>query len=84
MLSDQTVKVLDRVTTKGTRSRFIDRAILRFVEVEGMQSLREQLKTGYSANAERDLETAIAWFPFEVEAARTLEPLAHKKPRKRA
>jgi metal-responsive CopG/Arc/MetJ family transcriptional regulator len=84
VLPEESVSVLDRVTTKGARSRFIDRAILRYVEIAGKQSLREQLKAGYVANATRDLETAIAWFPLEEEASRASETLPGKRALKRA
>ena len=68
VLPDTTVSVLDRVATKGTRSRFIDRAVLHYVETQGRQSLREQLAAGYRANAERDLAIVAEWFPLEEEA----------------
>ena len=68
ILPDKTVAVLDRVATKGTRSRFIDRAVRHYVESQGNASLREQLKAGYRANAERDLAMAAEWFPLEEEA----------------
>ena len=68
VLADETVAVLDRVAAKGTRSRFIDQAVRHYVETEGKRSLREQLKTGYRANAERDLAIAAEWFPLEEEA----------------
>jgi hypothetical protein len=74
--------VLDRVTTKGNRSRFIDRAVLHYVETYGKQSLREQLATGYRANAERDLGMAAEWFPLEEEAWQTFE--SSRKPKKSA
>jgi len=73
ILPKTTVSVLDRVTTKGNRSRFIDRAVLHYVEAHGRQNLREQLKAGYRANSKRDLETAAEWFPLEEEAWATLE-----------
>ena len=71
ILLDKTVAVLDRVTKPRSRSRFIDRAVLHYVETEGKQSLRERLKAGYLANAERDLATAAEWFPLEEEAWET-------------
>lgn len=83
ILPDKTVSVLDRVTTKGNRSRFIDRAVLHYVETSGRQNLRDQLKAGYRANAERDLETAAAWFPLEEEAWQTFEKTARRPARKR-
>jgi CopG family transcriptional regulator/antitoxin EndoAI len=80
ILPEKTVSVLDRVTTKGNRSQFIDRAVLYYVETQGQHSLREQLKAGYLANAERDLEIATAWFPLDEEAWETFEkPLKPKK-----
>jgi CopG family transcriptional regulator/antitoxin EndoAI len=73
ILPDKTVAVLDRVASKGARSRFIDRAVRHYVETQGRESLREQLKAGYLANAERDLAMAAEWFPLEEEACQTLE-----------
>jgi CopG family transcriptional regulator / antitoxin EndoAI len=78
-LPEKTVSVLDRVTAKGTRSRFIDRAILRYVETQSRESLQEKLKAGYRANAERDLAIAAEWFPLEEEAFRALEDLRKGK-----
>lgn len=80
VLPDKTVAVLDRVVAKGARSRFIDRAVRQYVETQGRQSLREQLKAGYRANAERDLAMAAEWFPLEEEAWRTFEE--SRKPKK--
>jgi CopG family transcriptional regulator/antitoxin EndoAI len=58
VLPDKTVAILDRVTTRGARSRFIDRAARRLVEVEGRQNLRARLKEEALANAQRDLAIA--------------------------
>jgi CopG family transcriptional regulator/antitoxin EndoAI len=73
ILPERTVGVLDRVTTRGTRSRFIDRAILRYVETEGRESLRAQLRAGYLANTEQDVAIATEWFPLEEEAFHAME-----------
>jgi len=70
VLPDTTIKVLDRLAPKGDRSRFISQAVLHYVESVGKQNLREQLKAGYKANAERNLEIAAEWFPLEEEAWR--------------
>jgi CopG family transcriptional regulator / antitoxin EndoAI len=80
ILPDKTVAVLDRVASKGTRSRFIDQAVRHYVESQGRASLREQLKAGYQANAERDLAMAAEWFPLEEEARRKSE--ASRAPKK--
>jgi CopG family transcriptional regulator/antitoxin EndoAI len=68
MLPDRTLAVLDRVAPRGNRSQFVSRAVLHYVETKGQQSLREQLKTGYLANADESLEIAAEWFPLEEEA----------------
>jgi CopG family transcriptional regulator/antitoxin EndoAI len=68
MLPEKTLSVLDRVTGRGNRSRFISEAVLHYVHDRGKQSLREQLKTGYQANADENLKVALEWFPLEEEA----------------
>ena len=73
ILPDKTVAVLDRVTTKGSRSRFIDRAVRQLVETEGRANLRSRLKEEAIANADRDLAMAAEWFPLEEEAWQTFE-----------
>lgn len=80
ILPDKTVALLDRVAPKGARSRLIDLAVWHYVETQGRQRLREQLKAGYRANAERDLAIAAEWFPLEEEAWRTFE--ASRKPKR--
>jgi metal-responsive CopG/Arc/MetJ family transcriptional regulator len=58
ILPDKTAAVLDRVTTKGNRSRFIDRAVQQLIETEGKANLRARLKEEAIANAQRDLAIA--------------------------
>ena len=80
VLSDRTLTVLDRVAAKGTRSQFISRAVLHFIETQGKQSLRERLKHEALANAGRDLAIAADWFPLDEEAWQNAE--AARTPRK--
>jgi CopG family transcriptional regulator/antitoxin EndoAI len=68
ILPDATVAVLEKVTSKGNRSRLISKAVLHYVKTQSGQNLRERLKQGYLANAVRDLEIATEWFPIEEEA----------------
>jgi len=68
MLPERTLAVLDRVASRGNRSRFVSQAVLHYVETQGKQSLREQLKAGYLANADENLRIAEEWFPIEEEA----------------
>ncbi len=68
ILPEETVKVLDRVASKGNRSRLIDQAVLDYVRSQSLQNLRERLKEGYLANASDSLKLAQEWFPLEEEA----------------
>ena len=68
ILPDETVAVLDRVTTRGGRGRFVSRAVLAYVQSCAKQNLREKLKAGYQANAQENLNIASDWFPLEEEA----------------
>jgi len=68
MLPEKTLAVLDRVAPKGNRSRFVSDAVLHYVETHGKQSLRQQLKAGYLANADESLKIAAEWFPLEEQA----------------
>ena len=68
ILPEETVRVLDRVSSKGDRSRLIDQAVLHYVRSRSRDNLRERLKEGYLANAKDDLKMAQEWFPLEEEA----------------
>jgi CopG family transcriptional regulator/antitoxin EndoAI len=78
-LPDKTVAILDRVTTKRSRSRFIDRAVRQLVETEGRANLRSRLKEEAIANADRDLAMAAEWFPLEEEAWQTFKASPHQE-----
>ena len=71
MLPEETLAVLRRVAPRGNRSQFVSRAVLYYVETQGKQRLREQLKAGYLANAGENLRIAAEWFPIEEEAWQT-------------
>jgi metal-responsive CopG/Arc/MetJ family transcriptional regulator len=73
MLPDATIKVLDRVAPRGSRSRFISQAVLHYVRTQSGASLRERLKQGALENANVDLEIAEEWFPAEQELRRRLD-----------
>ena len=67
-LPEETVKMIDKVTDKGDRSRFIDRAVKHFVEDIGKAKLRKKLKEGALARAERDLKLAEEWFLLDDQS----------------
>jgi CopG family transcriptional regulator/antitoxin EndoAI len=68
ILPEETVRVLDRVAPKGSRSRVISDAVMHYVSSRGRSNLAEQLKAGALANAKRDMAIAEEWFPLEEEA----------------
>ena len=84
VLPETTIAVLDRVTARGDRSRFIDRAVRSLIASEGKANLRASLKAEALANAERDLAMAAEWFPIEEEVAVKQNSPARKRTRKRA
>lgn len=79
MLPERTLATLDQVTRKGSRSQFISKAVLHYVESQGKQSLRDRLKAGYRANAEESLKIAMEWFPLEEEAWQKKSPATSKR-----
>ena len=80
MLPERTLAVLDRVAPRGHRSRLVSDAILRYVESQGKQRLRQQLRAGYQANADENLRIAAEWFPLEEQAWRKAQvPKAKRK-----
>ena len=67
-LSEETIRLMGRVSKKGDRSRLIDEAVKHYVEVTRKGNLAERLKEGASRRAERDLALADDWFSVEEEA----------------
>jgi CopG family transcriptional regulator/antitoxin EndoAI len=74
VLPVETIKVLDRVAPKGSRSRLIAKAVLHYLESKAKGNLAERLKAGALANARRDLEIAQEWFPLDEEAWQRTKP----------
>ncbi len=67
-LPEETVKLMDRISRKGDRSRLINEAVQRYVREVGRARLREQLKSGYLLGAERDRHLVEDWFFVDEEA----------------
>lgn len=67
ILSDEPAAVPGRGTTRGGRSHSGSKSVLPTVKSSGKHSLRQQVKTGYLANAEDSLKIASEWFPLEEE-----------------
>ena len=67
-LPEETVRLIDRVSEKGDRSRLIDKAVRRYVAETRRANLRKRLKEGALRRAERDLHLAAESFFLEEEA----------------
>jgi CopG family transcriptional regulator/antitoxin EndoAI len=69
-LPEETVNLIDRVSAKGDRSRFIDEAVQRYVREVGRARLRSRLKEGALRRAERDRQLAEEYFLLDDSAWR--------------
>ena len=67
-LPEETVKLMDRVSRKGDRSRLINEAVRRYVREVGRARLRQQLKVGYLQGGERDRHLVEEWCALDEEA----------------
>ena len=64
-LSEEAVRLLDRMAPKGDRSRFLDELVKR--TARDRAALRARLKEGYIRRATRDREVAAEWDPLADE-----------------
>lgn len=60
-LSEEAVRLLDRMAPKGDRSRFLDDLVKR--TARDREAIRARLKEGYLRRAERDRDEAAEWDP---------------------
>ncbi len=68
LLPEETVRVLDRLAPRGSRSRLISEAVTYYVTANAKRNLAKRLKRGAVASAQRDLEIAEDWFTLDEEA----------------
>jgi len=61
------VELLDRVTKKGNRSRFIDQAIRELALGRTRTRLRKLLEEEGRVNRDRDLRLAAEWAAVDAE-----------------
>jgi CopG family transcriptional regulator/antitoxin EndoAI len=67
-LDEETVRLVDRVAGKGNRSAFIEDAVTRHAAELRRRTLRDRLKEGAIARADRDRALAADWADAEDEA----------------
>ena len=67
-LPEETVRLMDRVSHRGNRSRLINEAVRRYVASKRRAALRKRLKEGALRRAERDLRLSAEWFLLDEDA----------------
>lgn len=67
-LPEETIRLIDRTTARGDRSRFIDQAVRYFVQAARRTKLRKLLKEGAVRRAERDALLAEEWVDLDEDA----------------
>ena len=67
-LPEETVRLIDRLTSKGNRSRLIEAAVGHYVRSLGKTRLRRKLTQGYRKLSQSSLEIAAEWFPADEDA----------------
>ena len=70
-LPEETVRLMDRVSSRGDRSRLINEAVRRYVASRRRANLKKRLKEGALRRTERDLRLSTDWFLLDEEAWRT-------------
>lgn len=66
-LPESTVEMIESIAGKGSRSSLIDSAVRLYVKNIKQTSLKQQLREGAIARAERNLQMAQEWSHLEDE-----------------
>lgn len=66
-LPEHALRLVDRVVSKGDRSRFIAEAISHYAGAKRRADLRKRLREGAVRRAERDRALAIEWSRVDDE-----------------
>ena len=73
ILTEETIRLIDRVAEKGDRSRFINEAVKSYIKEVGRANLRKRLKEGAIHEAELDRRLAEEWYTLDEEAWQKLD-----------
>jgi len=73
ILPEATIRVIDRLSRPGRRSRFIDRAVKHYVTTASPEALEERLKQAAIRDRDLDAEIANDWFAVDREQWQKLE-----------
>ncbi len=66
-LPESTVRLMERLASKGERSRLVDEALTHYLRGITKKTLKKRLKEGAIRRAERDRALAEEWFLLEEE-----------------
>ncbi len=66
-LPESTVRLMERLASKGERSRLVDQALRQYLQGVTKKTLRKRLKEGAIRRAERDRALAEEWLFLEEE-----------------
>jgi predicted transcriptional regulator len=73
VLSEKTVRRLDRVTKPGERSRFIDAAVCHYIDHQSTDAVRARLESAAIRDRDLDHEIAQDWFAVDQEEWKKLD-----------
>ena len=65
MLPKNTLRLINKATEKGGRSRFIDEAICYYIKKTKQANIKKYLKKGAIENSERDISLTNDWFALQ-------------------
>ncbi|MEZ0373906.1 MAG: ribbon-helix-helix domain-containing protein [Candidatus Sericytochromatia bacterium] len=66
-LPEETLSLIDRVSSKGQRSQLIDEAVRFYIQEQGKTRLKARIAEGAKVRARRDQELAEEWFVLDPE-----------------
>ncbi len=64
-LPEQTAHLIEQMADKRSISRFVEDAVIYYIQHVGKESLRERMKQGALKRAERDLKLSQEWNSLE-------------------
>ena len=64
-LSNHTAYLLEQLTDRASKKRFIEEAVKYYIDHVGRKKIREQLQQGATKRAERDLRLSQEWDSLE-------------------
>jgi len=73
VLSERTLRTIDRIVKPGKRSHFINQAVEHFVTHRSAEALRSQLERAAIRDRDLDREVASDWIAVDSEAWQQLD-----------